>query len=264
MRLSWLQINLVILTLILVSVGCSSGTYTNPMSPHATPTAWRTLTVTDAGGEFNFPDIGLYFSIPAGAVLSDERYTFNVRGFPSGIPLVPTGPVFVRLATFELVGGPEDFEFELPIEVTFQLIEARSPGISTSGYALNDANQWEFSQVAPILTDGIHAIMSITAPGVYGSFMPIPLHVEIKVSRSSGPIPLSVGFEALITGGHPPYTVLWQWGDNEDPDTGIAISHMYPDPGTYTCSAQVYDAEMHTAQDWINVYAYAQAGPTTF
>jgi hypothetical protein len=52
---------------------------------------------------------------------------------------------------------------------------------------------------------------------------------------------LSTAFKVNITGGNPPYTVVWDFGDGSDPKVGPAVSHIYDTPGKYYCSCIVYD-----------------------
>jgi len=259
MRYFWLNLTLAILVACLFIVGCNDGRYSNPSSPPATTTEWRSITATEFGGTFDLSDIGIYISIPAGAIPSGAVYSYDVRGFPPGVPLLPSGPALVRLGTFEFSG--QNITFNRPIEVRFMIAERKSPGINSSGYRLNDDLKWEFDQSAPILADGLHAIMQISRPGIYGSFESVPLHVEATVSDATGPIPLSVGFKAIVSGGHPPYSIFWDFGDGTDPSGGPAVAHLYTDPGDYTAVVSVQDSSGHTATDWINVTAYWQSSP---
>ena len=248
----------VLLTTTMV-VGCNDGTLSNPASPDASATAWRTLTFTDAGGTFDFSDIGIVIIVPPDTLDPGEVYSCDVRGFPPGIPILPTGPVLVRLGTFELFGPDADFLRE--IEVRFRIADVRSPGVNSRGYSLDDDLIWHFLQNAPVLADGLHCAMHVTGPGIYGAFETVDLHVEATVNHQSGPVPLSVGFKAIVTGGHPPYGVVWDFGDNEDPKAGPVVAHAYADPGDYTATVMVTDSVGHTATDWIYLTAYYIASP---
>lgn len=251
-----------ILTFLLISflVGCnSSSIYQNPTSPSATPTAWRDATVTPTGGTFGFSDIGISLTFPPDAIPLGELFTFSVRAFPSSVPLTPSGPIYVRLGSFELVGN--DISFQEPVTVSFPLVDYKSPGYTGRGFMLGPAYSWTEFGNAPIQADGMHAVMSISGPGIYGVFEPIPLSVEITVSRQSGPAPLSVAFKAIVTGGTPPYEAIWIWGDDADPDAGLTFSHFYEAPGDYDPSVYVIDATGSSATDWIHLTCYAQAGP---
>jgi hypothetical protein len=108
----------------------------------------------------------------------------------------------------------------------------------------------------------MHAVMSISEPGIYGAFDPVPLGVEMIVSRQSGPVPMSIAFKATVTGGTPPYDCVWYWGDNSDPGAGLVNSHFYKDPGDYEPSVLVMDAEGSSATDSVHMSFYFQQGPS--
>ncbi len=259
MRISMPATTMAVLMLGVLVIGCNGGTYSNPSSPSAATTEWRTVTVDEFGGTYNFPDIGMFVYIPPEAVQPGESYTYQVRRFPPGIPLLPSGPVLVRLGTFQFFGV--DASFDRDIEVRFMIAEEKPPGINSRGYRLNDDLEWEFNQNAPILSDGWNAVMYIDRPGIYGAFEYVPLHVEATVSRQSGPVPLSVAFKAIVTGGHPPYSIVWDFGDAEDPEAGVAVSHIYPEPGDYNVTVMVMDQDNIWTSDWIHLTAYWIAGP---
>jgi len=256
---------ILLLSLIFLVIGCDGGTYSNPSSPSANPTEWRTGSVTELGGTFNFPDIGIWLYFPEGAVPEDEVFSFQVRGFPTGIPLLPSGPVLVRLGTFDLQhinADPDNpMAFEKPVEIRFRIAESRETQIVSRGYRLNADNFWEHYTNAPILDDGITSVMNIFTPGVFGAFEAIPLHVEATVSQQMGPVPLSVGFNAIVSGGHPPYSAVWDFGDNSDPKAGMSVAHLYETPADFTATVTVMDAEGHVDVDWVYLTCYSQAGP---
>jgi PKD repeat protein len=257
----WNRSTLIFIALAILVVGCNDGTYSNPTSPPTTQTEWRAMTVTDAGATFSFSDIGAYVSFPAGTIPTGEVYTYNIRLNPEGVPMIPTGPVYYRLGTFELVGSYTDF-LE-PVEVQWRIAEQKRSGLSTEAFWINDDGKWEWSRVAVVLQDGIHVATFVPHPGVYGSFLRVPLHVEATASMTQGPVPLSIGLKAIITGGTPPYSMVWDFGDDTDPQAGVTVAHSYVDPGTYTITCMVADAEEIPTwvSDWIIVTAYSMPGP---
>ena len=247
-------------TALLLTLGCNDGVYYNPTSPPADTTEWRTLSVDATGGIFDFPDIGAMLTFPADAIPVDETYTLRIRLFPQGIPMVPGGPIMVRLGSFELV-GPADIEFLQPVDVQYRIAVYRTPGADLLGYALDSANRWQYDQKTLILNDGMHVIMHITRPGIYGSFQTTNLHVEATVNSQAGPAPLSVAFKALIIGGTPPYDEVWIFGDNSDNMAGLAVSHMYKDPAVYNPSIMVTDSVGNTVTDTLMITVYNKNGP---
>jgi hypothetical protein len=259
MRNLWLITVLTVLVTGVVMLGCDDGQYSNPTSPYLTTSEWRSISIDEYGGTISLPEIGIYLSIPQDAVPEGEVYTFNVRLNPPNVPLGPSGLVTVRLGTFEM-SGP-DVSFLRAIDVRFRIADEQSPGVFSRGYRLNSDNFWEYYGNANIFDDGRYATISVMVPGIFGAFEAVPLHVEASVSQQMGPVPLSVGFKAIVTGGHPPYSALWDFGDNEDPKGGLSVAHAYGDPGDYTVTVTVMDAEGHVATDWVHLTAYYIASP---
>jgi len=67
------------------------------------------------------------------------------------------------------------------------------------------------------------------------------LIVKASASPSYGYAPLTVYFAAYVSGGHPPYTYEWDFGDgytSSSPDT----FHTYTKGGTYTATVKVTDS----------------------
>lgn len=251
------------LLLVFLLVGCNSDEpYANPVSPDAIPTIWHTGTVTPAGGTFDFADIGINIIFPAGAIPPAETFAFSVRGFPSDIPMVPLGSVMIRLGTFEMTG--DGTVFLEPVAVRFLIAENRGQGTTSRGYRLNDSYYWQEYGNAPIMADGLHALLTINDPGIYGAFEAVGLRVEATVSQQMGTVPLSVGLRAVVTGGNPPYSALWFFGDDTDPESGINISHLYVNPGDYDATVTVTDSAGGTAIDWVHITCYSQSGPPAF
>lgn len=257
---------LLITIAILITVfsgACSDDSlYSNPASPPAVTTEWRSISVDSSGGVFEFTDIGAKVTFPRNAVDPGVTYTFRIRLFPPGVPTVPTGPVFVRLGTFELTGPVA--QFNVPVEVSFRIAERREPGLTTYGYRVNAENKWEFDQAAVVMSTGTYVSMRVGAPGIYGSFERVPLKVEAWVSMQQGPVPLSVALKAMVTGGNPPYEAVWDFGDNEEPKAGLAVSHLYKEPGVYLPTVTVTDADGSIVSDWLTLTAFSKPGPANF
>ena len=263
MRIQWTRPLIWTLLLLTFLIGCNSTSiYQNPVSASVQPTDWRSGTADPMGGTFGFPEIGISLSFPEGAIPDGETFAFSVRGFPGNVPTVPAGPVYLRLGTFELTG--DDMVFLAPVVVSFQLAESRDPGFAGRGFMINSSLAWEAAGNAPVQNDGMHAVMSINEPGIYGAFDPVPLGVEITVSRQTGPAPLSVAFKAIVTGGTPPYDAVWFWSDSSDPSAGLTNSHFYEAPGDYDPSVLVIDSSGASVTDWIHLTCYGQASPPNF
>lgn len=64
---------------------------------------------------------------------------------------------------------------------------------------------------------------------------------EGSASPTSGMVPLTAAFEGSASGGTPPYTYAWDFGDGST-DTGPSPVHVYPNAGTFFWSLVVTDA----------------------
>lgn len=86
------------------------------------------------------------------------------------------------------------------------------------------------------------ASITVTAPPPPPPPPPPPL-LTITASGFplSGPAPLTVGFSAVVAGGVPPYTFLWDFGDGSPTSNLQNPSHSYP-AGTYTATVAVTDS----------------------
>ncbi len=73
------------------------------------------------------------------------------------------------------------------------------------------------------------------------------LFLETTATPADGVAPLAASFLATISGGTPPYTVRWTFGDGTVGSSvpGVPVTHVYAAPGTYTAAVQVEDAAGH-------------------
>ena len=83
-----------------------------------------------------------------------------------------------------------------------------------------------------------------------------PLEAKLTANPTSGPAPLSVTFSAAgSTGAIVSFTL--DFGDGSEPYSGtdltVSISHTYNNPGTYTATLTVSDAQGRTAQASVTI-----------
>ncbi len=85
------------------------------------------------------------------------------------------------------------------------------------------------------------------------------LGASLAVSASSGRSPLRVEFTPQATGGEPPYTYDWEFGDG-DTSAQAKPSHTYRDPGNYTVTFRVTDAAGNTESRTTTIIVTASPG----
>lgn len=71
----------------------------------------------------------------------------------------------------------------------------------------------------------------------------LPHAADPRPSTAAGPAPLTVTFSGAVSGGIPPYTFQWDFGDGAiNPGPGNDVQHTYTEPGTYTVRMTVIDS----------------------
>jgi len=88
---------------------------------------------------------------------------------------------------------------------------------------------------------------------------PLTVQAVIDIDQDASPV---VGFEAYIDGGRPPYTCLWDLGDNTTSEE-CNVSHIYENLGTYTATVTVTDSVGQTASDSTEEFSITNTGVVT-
>ncbi len=83
---------------------------------------------------------------------------------------------------------------------------------------------------------------------------PVVPTATISARPLSGSVPLTVDFSGIGSGGAPPYTYAWDFGDGTT-STAQTPTHVYASAGTYTTSLTVTDATGATALASVSVHA---------
>ena len=97
--------------------------------------------------------------------------------------------------------------------------------------------------------------LNLTAGGVPPAFQ-----VTAHAAPVSGVAPLQVAFTSEVSGGTPPYTVTWHFGDSTPNDTGSPsvagnTSHTYESAGTYNATITVVDSAAHSFGEYLDHHA---------
>jgi tetratricopeptide (TPR) repeat protein len=87
---------------------------------------------------------------------------------------------------------------------------------------------------------------------------PRPLTAEISSNATEGTAPATFEFEADITGGTEPYTIVWNFGDGDNAENIDDLEHTFDQAGTYNVVLTVRDSEDQTASDSIEIIVTAE------
>jgi len=87
-----------------------------------------------------------------------------------------------------------------------------------------------------------------------------PFSAEINAFPTSGYAPLSVSFSGSTSGGNPPYTYSWNFGDGSTSSIQNP-SHTYSSAGTYTVTLTVTDTNSSTASDSLTITVSSTPSP---
>jgi PKD repeat protein len=133
---------------------------------------------------------------------------------------------------------------------TWTTLGAHYAGLGAS-WSLRDFDLAAFSGANVRLRFWLHADGSIQNEGWYvddievsrnAACALIPMIATAARSPSSGPVPLTVTFSGNATGGVPPYTYSWNFGDGSPHKTGATLQHTYATGGTYAAVLTVTDS----------------------
>lgn len=120
------------------------------------------------------------------------------------------------------------------------------------GQAANASSSVDHAYLAPgsyalsvMVTDANGANGSATAKIVVAP----PLTVAASVVPLTGPVPFTANFSSTVSGGFPPFTGTWQFGDGAAGVPGLGSTHTYVSVGTFTVVFSVRDSQGDTASD---------------
>lgn len=122
-------------------------------------------------------------------------------------------------------------------------------------------DEWiEFSAYGLASTDSFPIFCSFVRASLTVLDRPA-LAVTAQAQPTSGTVPLDVTFTGSASGGSPPYSFFWDFGDGEN-SSSASPSHTYQTPGTFTASLTVMDSV--ESQRTASVVITATAPPLEF
>ena len=114
--------------------------------------------------------------------------------------------------------------------------------------------------------DEVDLFISIKAYDEFGGESPYSNELHLKNSKTeplvcdplvatpiTGAPPLEVSFQVNVTGGVPPYTYQWNFGDEDASINSEYASHTYFDTGIFNASVTIVDSNGDTASQYKNI-----------
>ncbi len=254
-KISYVQKSIPILILVLgfMLIGCS-GDSTTP----AGPSDIVTITFDHSVASFDISNLGVIIDVPQDAIVEGQIVPLQVQVAPANVPQrAYSDSIYDRIGWLGLTNaGDPDIHLQDEIRVAFPLNDNYKPSTiySVFKYDPSDGLWQNTGKRAVISDDGLHAIFSANSFGIWGVFKSIPLTVEISASRTTAQAPASITLNALVDGGSPPYAIIWWYGDDSDPESGISVGHLYADPITYTACVIVVDSMNRQVSDELNIH----------
>ncbi len=193
------------------------------------------------------------------------------QGFPSGfstgfsVSVAPPRSLSVALSAKPLTVFSAGASV---ITATVSASDGGNPQVAyrwgATGGTLNSTTGNPVSWTAPVVQSSTSFVVSLTATAsgyIDGSsaillpVLPPPLlNVTITESALSGYAPLTVQFSANATGGYPPYTFSWNFGDGAT-SSAQNPSHLFASPGNYTTALTVVDSRQFNSTKKVLVTA---------
>jgi PKD repeat protein len=172
----------------------------------------------------------------------------------SGTPTTGNAPLTVNF-TGSATGGKAPYSYSWNFGDGSATSTAQNPSHSYSTAGTYTATLTVTDTSSPVKT--ATATVSITVSAV-GS----PLTASASAIPTSGQVPLTVNFTGTASGGTPPYSYSWNFGDGSATSTAQNPSHSYNTAGTYTATLTAKDSSspQKTASSSVSITASPIAG----
>jgi PKD repeat protein len=144
-------------------------------------------------------------------------------------------------------------ETDVDLPITLQAVVSGGTGVTSESWTFGDSNEWTGPNathawtragnytVAFSYTDALGVSANVSVSVVVHPPLGAKFSSENASAASPGAPGTPIPFSASVTGGTPPYTVQWNWGDGSY-GTGLRTNHSYASPGTYSVGVTLKDA----------------------
>src|SRR5262249_4530843 len=114
----------------------------------------------------------------------------------------------------------------------------------------------------PIGTVSVTQTTTTTTTSIIPGVNPGVVQVLPSTSGVAGATVMTFAFSTQPSGGVPPYTVQWKFGDGQE-GSGLVAPHTYPGPGIFVSTATVNDSGGRSAQAFATVTIHSVTGTWT-
>jgi hypothetical protein len=228
------------------------------------------LTVCPVAGycvvDLNWSGTGAYTTVyhyTSGGLYNLTATLTNSTGATSTAWLLVT----VVAPIFELVVSPASGGTPLTVNLTgeilgglapYQMTICPVPGVCYTNRSVNSSGVWTMNYTYSLrgnysATANVTDANGVRAASAAAVSVLLAAPMVIHVVRESAPAeePLLVAFQFTVSGGSPPYTVQWSFGDGTTGSgvNGGVTSHRFPGAGTYYPRLTVRDGVGHSSTD---------------
>jgi PKD repeat protein len=172
----------------------------------------------------------------------------------AGTPASGNAPLHVSF-TGSASGGTAPYSYSWNFGDGSAASTAQNPSHTYSAAGTYTAKLTVTDSAAPANTATSTVTIKVSAVGS-------PLTATASAVPASGQVPLNVSFTGSASGGTPPYSYSWNFGDGSAASTAQNPSHTYSNAGNYTATLTVTDsaAPASTASSTVAISATPIAG----